>query len=68
MHHNYRARSAVGSVSDCISRGRELDHGLVPYFRWDWSWKYVHETQVNRLVKLSQEKVWLGELTISTWP
>ena len=29
--------------------------------------KYVHEVLVNRLlVKLAQEKVWLGELTIST--
>ena len=27
---------------------------------------YVHEAQVNRLVKLAQEKVWLGELTIPT--
>ena len=26
--------------------------------------KYVHEVLVNRLFKLAQEKVWLGELTI----
>ena len=26
--------------------------------------KYVHEALVNRLFKLAQEKVWLGELTI----
>ena len=26
--------------------------------------KYVQEVLVNRLVKLAQEKVWLGELTI----
>ena len=37
-------RSAVGNVSgyrclsDCRSRGREFDPGLVPYFRGDWSW------------------------------
>ena len=36
--------SAVGNVSgyrcvsDCRSRGREFDPGLVPYFRGDWSW------------------------------
>ena len=30
--------------------------------------KYVQEVLVNRLVKLAQEKVWLGELTIPTWP
>ena len=30
--------------------------------------KYVHKVLVNRLVKLAQEKVWLGELTVSTWP
>ena len=28
--------------------------------------KYVPEKLVNHLVKLSQEKVWLGELTVST--
>ena len=28
--------------------------------------KYVHEVLVNGLVKLAQEKVWLGELTVST--
>ena len=26
--------------------------------------KYVYEVLVNRLVKLAQEKVWLGELTV----
>ena len=37
-------RSAVGNVSgykcvsDCRSRVREFDPGLVPYFRGDWSW------------------------------
>ena len=30
--------------------------------------KYVHKVLVNRLVKPAQEKVWLGELTIPTWP
>ena len=28
--------------------------------------KYVHKVLVNRLVKLAQEKVWLGQLTDST--
>ena len=28
--------------------------------------KYVHEVLVNRLVKLAQEKVWFGELTVWT--
>ena len=28
--------------------------------------KYVHEVLVNRLVKLAQEKVWLGERTVRT--
>ena len=28
--------------------------------------KYVHEVLVNCLVKLAQEKVWLGELTVLT--
>ena len=26
--------------------------------------KYVHKVLVNHLFKLSQEKVWLGELTV----
>ena len=26
--------------------------------------KYVHQVLVNRLFKLAQEKVWLGELTV----
>ena len=26
--------------------------------------RYVHEVLVNRLVKLAQEKVWLGELVV----
>ena len=28
--------------------------------------KYVHKVLVNRLFKLAQEKVWLGELTVLT--
>ena len=28
--------------------------------------KYVHKVLVNRLVKLAQEKVWLGGLTVWT--
>ena len=28
--------------------------------------KYVHEVLANCLVNLTQEKVWLGELTVST--
>ena len=30
--------------------------------------KHVHEILVNRLFKPAQEKVWLGELTVSQWP
>ena len=30
--------------------------------------KYVHEVLVNCLVKLAQEKVWLRELNVQTWP
>ena len=28
--------------------------------------KYVHEVLINRISKLAQEKVWLGELTAPT--
>ena len=37
--------------------------------RWvvvSYKGKYAHEVLVNRLVKGAQEKVWLGELTVST--
>ena len=30
--------------------------------------KHVHELLVNRLFKLAQEKVWLGELTVPPPP
>ena len=30
--------------------------------------KYVHELLAYRLARLSQEKVWLGELTVPTLP
>ena len=54
-------------MSDSRSRGRKFDPGPVPYFSWDWSFrwftkgyvtfkrKYVHEVLVNCLVKLAQE-------------
>ena len=38
LQHNTGLHSAIGNVSDCISRVRELDYGLVPYFHGDWSW------------------------------
>ena len=30
--------------------------------------KYLNEVLVNPFVKLAHEKVWLYELTVSTWP
>ena len=30
--------------------------------------KYLHNLLVNRLFKLTQEQVWLGELTVLSWP
>ena len=33
-----------------------------------YKWKYLHEVLVNCFLKLAQEKVWLGELTVSPWP
>ena len=56
----------------------EIDHEIISTsfsFRWfkkdlivvDYKRKYVHKVLVNCLVKLVQEKVWLGELTVSTW-
>ena len=40
---------------------------LLNHSRWvvvSYKPKYVHEVVVNRLFKLAQEKVWLGELTV----
>ena len=36
------------------------------YFVDNYKRMYVHKVLVNRLVKLAQEKVWLGKLTVST--
>ena len=33
-----------------------------------YKWKYEHKVLVNRLVKQTQEKMCLDELTIATWP
>ena len=30
--------------------------------------EYVHEVLVNSLFELAEKKVWLGELTVPTWP
>ena len=30
--------------------------------------KYVHKVLVNHLFGVAQEKVWLGDLTVPTWP
>ena len=70
----------IGIVSSILARSHtsvEIDHEIistaillpsadsrsvvVSYKR-----KYVHKVLVNRLVKLAQEKVWSGELTIPT--
>ena len=56
---NTGPRSAVGNVfgyrcvSDCRSRGRAFDPGLVPYFRGDWSWNnfYGHSPPSADLFK-----------------
>ena len=51
----------------------EIDHEIIsmiilflPLIKEGLLQKYVHKILVNRLVKLAQEKVWLGELTVST--
>ena len=40
----------------------EFDHEIICMV--SYKLKYVHEVLVNRLFKLAQEKVWLGELTV----
>ena len=67
------------SPSYCRFRGRqfvEIDHEIISSHSppsadlrmviVSYKQKYVHEVLVNRLVKIAQEKVWLGELTVST--
>ena len=52
----------------------EIDHEIIstvillPKVVVSYKQKYVQEVLVNRLFKLAQEKVWLGELTIPPWP
>ena len=50
----------------------EIDHEIIlksfSSFRWFKKGKFMHKVLVKCLVKLAQEKVWLDELTISTWP
>ena len=41
----------------------EIDHEIISTVILLPS-KYVHEVLVNRLFKLAQEKIWLGELTV----
>ena len=43
----------------------EIDHEIISTaILVSYKQKYVHKVLVTRLVKLAQEKVWLGELTI----
>ena len=73
-----RPQSAVSSQSDCIYRCHR-DPDQVPYFRGDWSWNYFYghsppsddsrRAVVNSKLKYVHTlKVWLGELSVSTWP
>ena len=43
-------------------------NGKIVVVRFFFCRVYVHEVLVNRLFKLAQEKVWLGELTVLPWP
>ena len=77
-------RSAVGNMSGNICdrliyryRGRKFNPGRVPYFRGDWSWNnfYGHTPPFRWIIQegllsvsLPRKKVWLGELTVPTWP
>ena len=67
----------TSSIPDQFHPFIEIDHelfstvNLLPLIQeWFMSElykrKYVHKVLVNRLVKLAQEKVWLGELTFLT--
>ena len=48
-------------ISSAILLPSSYSRSVVVYKR-----KYVQEVLVNRLVKLAQEKVWLGELNVPT--
>ena len=78
-----RQAQSVTCLTTDASLSAGFDPGPVPYFRGDWSTviplpsaepfksykrKYVHKVLVNCLFKLTQEKVWLGELTVPPWP
>ena len=55
------------SVNLKLSAVKELRLGISSFTLFDvvsYERKYVQEVLVNRLFKLAQEKVWLGEMTI----
>ena len=56
VNHNRSSTSTLNVDSHCADS------------RWvvvSYKWKYVHTVLVNCLVKLAQEKVWLGKLTVN---
>ena len=62
-------RSAIGSQSDCRSRGREFDPGPVPYFRGDWSWNifYGHSppSADSRRVGVSYKRKYVHKVLVN---
>ena len=69
-----------GNVSSILVRSHtfiEIDHEIISTailllsadsrgFVVSYNKKYVHEVLVNHLIKLAYEKMWLGELTVTT--
>ena len=64
-----RPRSAVGSKSDCRSRGCEFDPGLVPYLSGDWSWNnfYGHfsPSSDSRRIFVSYKRKYVHEVLVN---
>ena len=63
-----RSHTFVEIVREIISTAIPLPSADSRRVVVSYKQKYVHEVLVYFLVKLAQEKVQIGELTVMTWP
>ena len=66
---NTGPHSAGGNVSDCRSRGRKFDPGLVPYFCGYWSWNnfysFLLPTADSRRVVVRLKRKYVHEVLVN---
>ena len=61
--------SPVGNMSDCRSRGWEVDPGQVPYFCGDWSWNnfYGHSPTFRWFKKSCHKRKYVHKVLGNCW-